>query len=90
MTPADGVRLRVNATTLALVLALIGNGAALVWGAAKLSATVEGVTATTDKLDRTLNKVSDGVQNLDKRVTVIEDRFVRSPLSQANPLQVRP
>ena len=81
----DVVKFRLNATTLALVLALIGNGAALVWGAATLSATVDDVKRTTEKLDATIGKLGSVVQDHDGRLRVLEDRGNRT--QGANPLQ---
>jgi len=77
VTSDQGVRVRVNATAIALVLALLGNGAALVWGAATLSTTVRDVKATTVKLDATLGTVGESVQDLRERVGVLEDRSTR-------------
>lgn len=78
MTPTDGVRIRVNATTAALILALVVNGGGLIWGAAKLSSAVDSIQQTVTKLDGTLSAVGTTVQNLDKRVTVLEDRGNRT------------
>ncbi len=86
MTNSDMIRLRVNATTVALVLALLGNGVALVWGAATVAATVDDVKATTDKLDRTLGQVGQSVQNLRERVGVLEDRGNRTQSGNPSPL----
>ena len=77
----DVVRFRLNATTAALVLALLGNGAALVWGAATLSNTVDDVKRTTVKLDATLGKVGESVADVRERVRVLEDRASRTPLT---------
>lgn len=78
MTPADGVRIRVNATTIGLIVALVMNGGGLIWGAAKLSSAVESVQSTVSKLDGTLSAVGQSVQNLRERVGVLEDRGNRT------------
>ena len=74
----DVIRFRLNATTAALVLALLGNGAALVWGAATLANTVDDVQHTVEKLDTTLGRVGSSVQDLRERVGVLEDRGNRT------------
>jgi cell division protein FtsB len=74
----QGFRIRLNATVATLVLTLLGMTASTLWSAAKLTAAVESAQQTTDKLERTLDKVGEGVQSLDKRVTVLEDRGNRT------------
>lgn len=55
-----------------LVLALIVQGAALVWGASKISSAVTALSASVAKLDSTVAHLDARVHDHETRVTVLE------------------
>jgi hypothetical protein len=60
------------------VIAITGlciNGAAIVWGAAKLSSSVEHLTTTMKEIKSIVMSVEDVVHNLVGRMWVVEDRL---------------
>lgn len=74
-----------------LTLALIVNIAAVIWGAATLSATVGQLTSSVMQLDVTVAKFGTMVQDLRERVRVLEDRDARGNRTQAvSPLTGHP
>lgn len=54
---------------------LVVNVCALVWGAAKLSSTVEELGRTTARLALTIERIDSGVDNQEARIQVLEDRL---------------
>jgi hypothetical protein len=59
-------------------IAIIGlaiNGAAIVWGAAKLSSSVEHLSTTMKEIKNIVMSVQETVHNLVGRVWVMEDRL---------------
>lgn len=65
-------RRKIDTAMVGVVLTLFLNFTALVWGAARLSAAVEGLQATTERLGQTVERIGGSVVELDKRITVIE------------------
>ena len=60
------------------VVAIIGlcvNGAAIVWGAAKLSSSVEHLSTTMKEIKGIVMTVKETVNNLVSRIWVLEDRL---------------
>lgn len=60
-----------------LGLAILGNICALVWGAAIISTSVDGLKDVTVELRLTTEQLRGTVYDLDARVRVLEDRAVR-------------
>lgn len=80
--PPRGPKLSVSGP---LLIALVINIAAVIWGAATLSATVTQLTGSVMQLDVTVGKVGAMVQDLRERVRVLEDREQRANRLQGTP-----
>lgn len=61
-----------SAEWLAFGAVICGNVAALVWGASRVSTTVDRISVTVDNLDKTLDKLADSV-NTESRVNAAQD-----------------
>ncbi len=64
-----------NGTTIALgalVVTLLGNIVALVWGAAKLSSSVDGLKETTKELHGLCDRLDKGQMDHSVRIAVVE------------------
>jgi Sec-independent protein translocase protein TatA len=55
-----------------LVLALIGNGAALVWGASKMNSAIDTLGKAVDKLESSTDRMDTTVSDIEARVRVLE------------------
>jgi hypothetical protein len=62
----------VNISTLAVVVALMMNFGALIWGAATLSTTVKYQGTQLERIARQLNKAASLLNDLEGRVRVLE------------------
>jgi hypothetical protein len=61
-----------DVAVLALVFTVLCNVIGLVWGAAKLAASVKELTRSVDRLDRTIEIVDNRSQNNKERIAVLE------------------
>jgi hypothetical protein len=61
-----------DVAVLALVFTVFCNVVGLVWGAAKLAASVKELTRSVDRLDRTIEIVDNRSQNNKERIAVLE------------------
>jgi hypothetical protein len=64
-----------------MVLTLLLNVGGLIWGAAKITSTVDDLTKTTSRLDNTVSSMATIVTNMqveyNARIRVLEDRTSR-------------
>lgn len=61
-----------NIGAAAFVFALVAQGAALVWGASKISSSVSDLAKSVTKLDATVEHLDKRVHDHETRVTVLE------------------
>lgn len=65
---------RLNTALATLALTILLNMAGLVWGASRLSSSVDALKETTVKLEATVSKISDAQADHNARLRVLEDR----------------
>lgn len=56
-----------------LILALIVNGAALVWGASKMNSAILNLVKAVDKLEMSTDRMDSTVNDIEARVRILED-----------------